>query len=322
MKRLILSLLIGISLAACKKEDTYIANSAIDAKTRAAIKSKNDSLILALTTGKQRIFKRIANEHFLNNVQVQTKDIYRMFMYGVLDGNYTVYDEYEVRDKKPHDYIVLNNDIKGYTFSYTTPTDVSYVCIMEFGADKDKGALAAIYGLEAGKWKLDRIDAFIISADGKTPVRMYDIAKNAEEDGDIYKASYYATNAAHLIETYEKSMFQYKEAKAITLYKNTIQAKIKGPEEFPYVMEDIATKPAIVRMFMQPYGESKMKYTITYKTSIPVTDMDKLKAENKKVMESAQKFYTGLDFKNSIVEYKAVNLDADGEMILDSYRFY
>lgn len=322
MKRLLPYLLvISLGFAACSKTDNVIANTAIDAKTRNTIKSKNDSLILGLTTGKQRIFKRIANEHFLNNIQVQTNNLYRLFMYGILKNNYTVFDEYEVRDKKQHDFVVIENDKKGYTFSYSAPNPTSYVCIMQFKAEKDNGAIAAVYGLEDGKWKLDRIDAFIISVDGKTPVDLYNMAKKAEEKGDIYEASSYATNAALIVETYKESKFQYKEAKAIALYKKTIQGKIHGPEAFPHVLEDIPTKPAIISMFMQPDEKKGMRYTITYRTEIPIASQDKLEAEYEKVKVSAQEFFTGLNFKTGKVAFKAVNMEIGSEEVTASQVF-
>ncbi len=322
MKRLIPYLLIvGLSLIACKKEENVISNAAIDAGTRAIIKRKNDSLILGLTTGQKRVFKGIADEHFMKNLQVQTNSIYRFFMYGKLGQNYTVYDEYEVRDRKTGEFTEVRNDKKGYTFSYSAPGHTSYVSIMQFKMGNDTGALASIYALEGTTWKLDAVDAFLIAADGKTPVEMYKSAQKAEEKGEIYEASYYAVNAARIIEMYENSKFKYNDAKVILLYKKKIEENIPGREEYPHVLKDIATKPEIISIFMQPDKAGKgMKYTITYQTTVPVYELEKLAAEYKKVKPAAQKFYPGINFKKTKVEFKAVNVE-NNQFIVNSHVF-
>lgn len=317
MKRLLPFLIFALCLTGCKKE-TFTANSEIDSKIRAEIKQKNDSVILGLRTGKKRIWRRLGTEAFQKRMRGQTAIASRLFYYGRAETEYTLYDEYIVKGKKNQEMVQIPNEEKGYTFTYTTPTETSYVSIMEFNAGEDKAGLAAIYTLEKGKWKLDRIDVFVISVGGKTPVDLYNIAKEAEANGKIYEAYFYAENAVDLLELFKDSKFKYDAEKSIKLYKNTVESKL---DKLPHVLTGIKNEPSITKVEVHPEHGGDFSYTITYKTFTPVANLDALEEEFKEVEPAAKEFLKdNINFEKSVYEFRATNANNDG-FIFNSHTF-
>jgi hypothetical protein len=311
-------LVISLVFAACFKTENVIANSAIDTKIRSEIKQKNDSVILGIRTGSKRIWRNIATEDFLKRVRAQTSAASRIFYYGNSGTNYTMYDEYIVKGKKEQEMTEIHNEEKGYTFNYAAPTETSCVSIMEFNAGDDKAGIAAIYAYEKNQWKLDRIDVFVISVAGKTPVDLYSIAKEAEANGKLYEASFYAENAADLLELFEESKFKYDAEKSIKLYKNTIAGKL---DKLPHVLKDIKNEPMITKIDVRPDHDGSFSYTITYKTFTPVVNRDALEEEFKQIEPAAKEFLKdNINFEKSTYEFKAVNANDDGH-IFNSHTF-
>ncbi|KOS06179.1 hypothetical protein AM493_09150 [Flavobacterium akiainvivens] len=314
MKRLLPLLFIALCLTACNNE-TIIANDAIDAKTRNIIKQKNDSIMLGLKTGSQRIFKNIATEYFMNNIQVQTKNLYRALRR--LDG-YKVYDQYEVSGKKAFDLVHIPNEKKRYTYSYTAGAATSFVCIMELEMGKDTGAVAAMYALVDNQWKLDRLDAFMLTADGKTAIELYEEGKKAEKAGNTYECVYYAANAAQMIETYKNTGFEPDNARKIILFKKNIENQLI---DFPYTLENVPGKPVLTGIFTQPREGGKFHYAISYETKTPVSNLAALSKEYDLVKAEVKKVFSGINFDKSLYEFKALNIDAAEDRITDSYIF-
>jgi len=321
MKRLLpILLLAGISLCSCNSKDIKLNND-IDAKLRAEIKQKNDSLIQALTTSDRDIFVKIASKEFVKSLQARTQHVWRLFRGGYLGKDYKVYDEFEVHGAQQYNAIPLQSGNKGYTFTYSSPAKDSYVSILEYDLGRgDTGAMAVIYGLIDNKWQVSEVEAFNIKRQGKTPPDIYKEALAQEEAGYMIDAAYLANYAASTVDNYENSNFKFTDEKKIKLFAKTLENKMAEEYTFPFVMEGIPTKPAFTKIYAEPQ-QNAMRVIIGYETSVDINNVAALDKEFEKVRRETLKHFA-LNYKKDNVTLEAYNRDkeARGEYTTHTYK--
>jgi hypothetical protein len=304
-----LLLLAAVCLASCNSTDTKL-NKEIDAGLRTEIKQKNDSLILGLQTSSKAIFENIASKEFVKAIQAHTNNIWFMFRRGYGVPQYKVYDEFEVRGSTPFDLVELQSGKKGYTFMYTTKDKDSYVSILQFDyGNRESIGIAVIYTLLEGKWKITDLDAFTLSSYGKTPLDLYETAKKEEAEGHIIDAAYYANNAVQMLERYADTKYRFNDDKEIKLYSKTLETKVGETYKFPYVLENISTKPSVTGVLSRP-GDNGLYYQISYETQISINDMPALEAEYEKIRAEVDKVFK-LNLKGKETIFRATNIVKD-----------
>ncbi|MNK06463.1 hypothetical protein D3C87_243620 [compost metagenome] len=95
MKIRLLLLFTVLTLQSCMSgSGETLANEKIDSKLRDIIKSKNDSLLHAMSYSDLKIYKALGSDEFVKHLQAKIRNIVWLYRKGYLDNQYTIFDEY------------------------------------------------------------------------------------------------------------------------------------------------------------------------------------------------------------------------------------
>lgn len=318
MKFRVLLLVSFMALLQSCNSETITSNKDISEKLRAEIKSKNDSLLVAMQTSSIKTYKALGTDKFIKHLQAETRNIVWLYREGYLNNNYTVYDEYEVQLSKAFKYVdIPSSEEKKYTFKYLAEEKETYVSLLKATLYSNDYLLAVIYNKTDKGWKINDVEVSMFGHLNKTAKDYYDLAKQSEEKGKIIDAYNYAQVAVTSIEQ-AQSMLKFDEEKSIMLYKDKMLSKVDDKYRFPAPVEDIKTQPEIYNI-EYVFTKEELCTAITYRTRIPLSDSTRVQDEFDFVKARIKDMYPDMDFKKNKILYnvESVTTDRHGEKVTD-----
>jgi len=318
MKVKVLVLLSFLALLQSCNSESIKSNEDISEKLRATIKSKNDSLLVAMQTSSIKTYKALGTEKFIKHLQAETRNVVWLYREGYLNNNYTIYDEYEVTLPKAFKYVDIPSDEKKYTFKYLAEEKETYVSLLKTTLYSNDYLLVVVYNKTDKGWKINDIDVTMFGHLNKTPKDYYDLAKESEEKGKLLDAYNYAEIAVTSIEKAE-SMLTFDEEKSMKLYKEKLLSKVDNKYKFPAPIEDIKTLPE-VQNIQFAFTKEEMLPLITYRTMIPFSDSTRVIDEFNFVKVRIKDMYPDMDFNKNRILYNVenVHVDRDGRSVTDT----
>jgi len=299
MKIRILLLVSFIALLQSCNSETIKANKNISEKLRETIKSKNDSLLVAMQTSNLKIYKTLGTEKFIKHLQAETRNVVWLYREGYLNNEYTIYDEYEIKLPKAFKYIEIPSEEKKYTFKYLSEEKETYVSLLKTSLYQNDYLLAVVYNLTDKGWKINDIEVSMFGHLNKTAKEYYDMAKKADEKGMLIDAFQYANVAVVSIDQAE-SMLKFDEEKSIKLYRDKLNGKLENKYKFPAPIEDIRSQPEVTAVEYALTKEGLFPQ-ITYRTTIPLKDSTRVVDEFNFVKVRVKDMYPDMDFNRKIL---------------------
>lgn len=283
-----------------------IANDKIDSKLRTTIKSKNDSLLNAMSNSDLKAYKALASEKFIKHLQAKTRNFVWLYRVGYLDNKYTIFDEFYNNSSKPLVQIKIASEKNGYSFSFVNEDKETYVSVLKTSLYQNDYLLIVTYGRTDKGWRITDIEASMFGHYGKTAKEYYEMAQQREKDGKLIDAVLYADLAVASIKESE-TMVKFDDEENMEPYQSKLRSKLNEKYKFPRKLDGIDTQPEIMNIEYKLTKEG-MFPMIVYKTTIPVKDEEKLKTEYEQVKTKAKSIFIEMDFNKQIVFYKAYNV--------------
>lgn len=295
MRIRVLLLLSFVALLQSCNSETVTANKDIGEKLRQTIKAKNDSLLVAMQTSNLKTYKALGTEKFIKHLQAETRNVVWLYREGYLNNDYTIYDEYEVELPKAFKYVEIPSDQKKYTFKYLAEEKETYVSLLTTSLYSNDYLLVVVYNKTDKGWKINDIEVSMFGHLKKTAKDYYDMAKKAEENNKIIDAFNYSLLAVKSLDESE-SMLTFDEDKSIKLYKNKLLSKVESKYKLPKAIEDIKTRP-VVTGIMYVFTKEELLPLITYRTTIPISDSERIKDEFELLKARITDDFPDMDFK-------------------------
>ena len=306
MKIRIVLLFAILTLQSCMSgSNDTLANDKIDSKLRETIKSKNDSLLDAMSNSDLRAYKALASEKFVKHIQSRTSNFVWLYRKGYLDNKYTIFDEYYNASSKPLVKIKIESEKNGYNFSYVNEQKETYVSLLKASLYQNDYLLIVTYSLTDKGWRITDLEATMFGHYGKNAKEYYEMAKKSEKNGFLIDAYLYTDMGILSIQESE-TMLNFNDEKDMRSFHNQLFNTINKKYQFPHTIEDIDTKPEIL-IIQNHMTKSEMFPLISYKTTIPLKDVEKLEKEYEQIKTKIRKIYTDLDFNRPVVLYIATN---------------
>lgn len=314
--RLLLLLCFAAVLQSCNSE-TITSNKDISEQLRSTIKSKNDSLLVAMQTSSIKVYKALGTEKFIKHLQAKTRNVVWLYREGYLNNSYTVYDEYDVKLSKPFKYVDIPSEEKKYSFKYMAEEKETYVSLLKATLYSNDYLLVVVYNKTDKGWKINDIDVTMFGHLNKTPKDYYDLAKESEKKGKIIDAFNYADIAVTSIDK-AQSMLTFDEEKSMKLYKDKLLSKLEDKYKFPAPVEDIKTLPEVENIQFA-FTKEEMLPLITYRTMIPLSDSTRVIDEFNFVKVRIKDMYPDMDFNKNRILYNIENVHVgrDGKSVTD-----
>lgn len=306
MKIRIVLLFAILTLQSCMSgSNDTVANDKIDSKLREIIKSKNDSLMDAMSNSDLKAYKALASEKFVKHIQSKTSNFVWLYRKGYLDNKYAIFDEYYNVSSKPLTQIKIESEKNGYNFSYVNEQNETYVSLLKASLYQNDYLLIVTYSLTDTGWRITDIEATMFGHYGKNAKEYYEMAKKSEKDGFQIDAFLYADMAVISMQESE-SMLKFNDEKEMKSFNIDLLNKINKKYQFPHIIEDIDSKPEILKI-QNHLTKEGMYPLISYKTTIPLRDIEKLKNEYEQIKTKIRTIYTDMDFNRPVVLYSLYN---------------
>lgn len=299
--------LAAIILQGCMYDATETkVNNEIDAGLRQIIKTKNDSLLNALSDSDNKALKALGTEDFVKHLQSRIENVVWAFRRGTLDTKYTVYTDYYNKHEKAPNNTKLESGEGNYIFMYGNTTKETYVSLLKTSyADISDYLVTTIYELHNGKWKLNYVHIDALGQYGKNAQEYYEIAKQKAEKGFFIDAAFNIDMAESFIKP-SADMLRYNNEADILKYQKEWHNEVNRNYRFPDTLHTISSKPVI--MDLKPVNNKQGMYPMfSYLTQVPIQDTTVLKMELEDIKATVKKSYTGLDFSAKNIYYRAYN---------------
>ncbi|WP_295770415.1 hypothetical protein [uncultured Mucilaginibacter sp.] len=295
---------INTVLISCKPTPGTWINEKIPANKQEKFHQLNAELLKTLKANDPRQLENIMSKEFLeapgNNRLIELCSIrMRDDKNVLLDEYYIVHPTPEIITLKTFKY-----DINSYSLRYEPLTQERYISLYTLQQNADKWLLTAIFNKYKYGWKVAGLELKPYTIWGKTAPELYLQARQDYDQG-------YLVNATTAMELAYKcadpnSMWTYDELDDMDGFYNKVITEVHDKYKFPVVLNDVDTKPQIIKIFNQDRGEGN--YPMIYYTSkIKVTDTAALKREHEAVKKTIGKVMPGIDKNKKYLYYTVFN---------------
>jgi len=322
MKIKLLALVLLAALQSCTKSAETLVDNEIDSKLRQTIKTKNDSLLQAMVHSDIGVLRQLGSDDFIKFMHAKVSNDMAIWAFrrGALDLNTTtVLHEYYSKHDAENQNTVLESEKDKSTISYINKEKETYVCMLKSKYNNiDDYLITTFYGLVDGQWKLNDVKVGLYGVYDKSAQDYYAMAEEAKEKNHFVDAFIFYDIANNLQEPIG-DMMKYENAEEVDMKSELMLKKVKREYVFPKPLEKISTKPEVVSI--APSKNAKGLFPIiTYKTNLSVEDNAALTKEYEQVKAEVKKIYTGLNFEQDFIYYRAYNAATEDIRIFEDHK--
>jgi hypothetical protein len=299
-----LSFLLFLILQGCTSEPGIWKNKKIQSGVRADFHARNEELIGYIKLNQVKRVKAMLSRELShdNSTEVLIEHLSNRFN----DNKYQLFDEYYMVNK----YIDADTvkaakaGLNAYSLTFQNPAHEMYISMFLPKDGENKYLISVVYSKLNYGWRITGLEAEPYSFNGETCPELFNRAKTAYNKGYLIDA----VNTTALAVTCRQpiSVWQYAVQDSIGDFYTRILALANEKYRFPYVLNELPTKPRIFRVFNQTDGRGSFPM-VHYLTSIPLKDTIALKKENAQIRKIIGKIMPGIDKDKKYVLYSAFN---------------
>lgn len=310
-------LLIIFALQSCEPtQPGSWKNDQISGSDREKFHKLNDELFARLKVNDEKNLESIMSKEFIENAYKNR--IIELVSNRVKAADYTLLDEYYTVNR----YIdgdtikAASTSLNSYSVIYQGITHQMYLA---FFVPKNKtmanrDMITAVYSKYDYGWKLNDVDVFPYTINGKTAPELYLQAKESYQKGYLMDAFNIASSSIAC--SRPSSLWKYSNEAEFSYFYNTVMKEAMNHYTFPIIIDQVPTRPRIFRIFNQttPEGDFPMIY---YTSSINLKDANAIKQENDNIKKVIGKTLPGIDQNKKYVLYSAFNEYPNGKRSVD-----
>ncbi len=291
MNRLLLLLFIACGISACKmitkptiKHDTEIDHTLVD-----KINELDMKLFAAIQLNKYYELDPYLSPELKSNKKLSFKDDVLPGLSKVLaNANYSIYDDYHVKSILPGNNIVIHTEKadtteNGYTIHLPEAASETYISVLKVEGNNIRYLVPMIYTRVGNNWKLHMISIGAYTAAGKNNIKLYHIAQQMEQTGDLLDAYSFAC-WANDVSTISDSLVVFDSGRDVKKYFNHISTIFNSKYYLPFTINEIESKPRITAVEHLPLKD-ELLLNVTYQS------FAKSDAAMKKENDAVQQFF-------------------------------
>lgn len=296
--------IIVLILQSCTGEPGVWKNEKINGGIKADFHARNDEVIGYIKLNQLKKVKAMLSRELSHDDG--TEPLVEHLSNRFNDNKYQLFDEYYLINK----YIdadtvkAAGSGLNSYSLTAQNPAREMYISMFLPKAGENKYLISIIYSKLDYGWRITGLEAEPYTFNGETCPELFNRAKAAYNNGFLIDA----VNTAALAVTCNRpiSIWQYAVQDSLGDFYNRILALANEKYHFPYVLNELPTKPRIFRIFNQTDERGSFPM-IHYLTSIPLKDTVAIKKENMQIRKIIGKVLPGIDKDKKYVLYSAFN---------------
>jgi len=291
-------------LQSCKEAPGTWVNDKIAAEKRSKFHELNDQLLSALKSNDALQLENIMSREFLENPgknrQIELCSI------RMREGKSYLLDEYYIVHPTPDRISVksFNYDVNSYTLSYNPLTREKYIAFFTVQYKGDKWLLTASYNKYKYGWKVDDLELNSYTIGGKTAPELYHKAQAQYDE-------HYLVNAITTMQLSRSCalpsvLWRYDAQEEMDEFYTRIGEEADSIYTFPIVINQLPTKPAIIKIWTQNRDEGLMP-NIYYISKVSLNDTLAVKKEHNAMKKVIGLVMPGIDKGNKYIHYTVFN---------------
>ncbi len=323
IRKLLPAILALLIFSACGgKKPAVLKNEQIPEKVRKEASAVNDKLFRAVSRNDAEAVKSLMSDTLLQKHKDGVAPLIQNASTSFSALTYKVIDAYYQYNTNPSGADTIFSGSLGthpYAIHFKPVNTETYIALLVPEEANQEMLITAIYGKYGDKWKLNTIYFGVLGMFGKSAPDYYQMARTAYEKQ--YLAD--AVNNADLALLCLKpggDLFHFGAEKEIEDFARKVHAEATKTFDFPQVLENIAGKPVVFRIFPES-SEKGFFPMVYYQTNIPLSNTAALEAEYEEVKKEVSRLYKGIDKDKDYVFYQAYNQYPDGNKPVEHYGF-
>jgi len=280
-------------------------------------------------------FHKLTGELFTRLKVNDEKNLETMMSKDFIDNTYKNRSIELVSNRvKAADYILLdeyytvNRYMDGDTIKAASTTLNSYSVVYQgithqmylaFFVPKNKAIanqdmITAVYSKYDYGWKLNDLDVYPYTINGKTAPELYLQAKESYKKGYLMDAFNIASSSIAC--SRPSTLWKYSKEAEFSYFYNMVMKEAMNHYTFPIVIKQVPTHPRIFRIFNKttPEGDFPMIY---YLSSVKLKDTIAIRQENEHIRKVIGQTFPGIDQNKKYVLYAAFNEQPNGKKSSD-----
>lgn len=320
MKRLLQNLLFLISMTSLiigctikpNTNKTYI-NDNIPSNIYKEISDLDNKIFQAIKSNNPQTISDIFSPKLLENGGDKMDSIFQVTSGFLNDADIKKLDDLYVENATQNVsntiFSGLTND-DDYIIHYKALTKNVFISLNRVTLEPNELLISLIYGKTSSGWELYHLQFGTYSLYGKTAVDFYKAGRRYDSLGYIVDAANTLFFAQQTLKP-GNQLWQYQKEKEIIDLQKSVMEKINSTYKFPYIVDQIETKPEIYQIYPRTFGD-RYETEIRYFSHIDLKDTISLKNENDKLKEVVGDIFKGIDKEKDYLIYIATNDYPDG----------
>jgi len=291
-------------LQSCKEAPGTWINDKIKTDKRTEFHELNNKLLNALKSNDAKELDNLMSREFLEdpgkNRQIELCSI-RMHQGKnlLLDEYYMVHPTPDLMSVKSFKY-----DLNSYTVSYNPLTREKYIAFFTVQYKGDKWMLTASYNKYKYGWKVDDLELNPYTMAGKTAPELF---KQAQQEYE----KHYLVNAITTMQLSRSCalpsvLWRYDAQEEMDNFYSKVAEEANKAYTFPMVINQLPTKPAIIKVFTQNRDEGMMP-NIYYISKVSLEDTSAIQKEHSAIKQIIGRVMPGIDKGNKYIHYTVFN---------------
>ena len=299
-------LFLSIVLLSCSNEIGAWKNGQIKQSNHEELNNLNAQLFKYLKTDDTKGIEGYLSKEMLDDSYA--KGNLASIGIALKNEDFKVFNDFYVVNKYTGADTINNKNLGLNSFRLVYPGVAEEMYISMF-VTKDAAALnqnmiTAVYSHYPYGWKLSSITLGLYTINGKTAPQLYQIAKKEYTDNYLFAAA--NTMALATTCTRPNNIWQYMNETEMYELSKTVTNAANDKFHFPIVVEQVNSKPRIIRMYNSTSKEGTYPI-ICYITKIDIKNTGAIEKENNEIKKVIGTIMPGIDQNIKYLYYAAYN---------------
>lgn len=265
-------------------------------------------MIDAIQTGQSNSIDDLISDVLKEKREIKLDSIFKVVSGIVIDSKFkklsNLYVENATDNVSNTIFSGLTSDYD-YILHYKALTKNVFISLNTVKVNSNELLLTLIYGKVDNGWKVYHIQFGNYSMYNKTAIDFYKSAKTYDSLGYLVDAANQLFLAQQCIKP-GNQLWQWQKESDIASLQNSIMKKINEKYQFPLIVNNIKTKPKLLRIYPETFNE-RYETMIIYQSLIDIKDTTHLKQENLELRKEIGNIFKGIDIGKEYLLYRALN---------------
>ena len=309
LSRISLIFILTFSLASCsKKHEGTLRNESIQPVVKNEITKLNSAVIDALKNKDQKKLTDLMTADLRASVNETLTPFLEQTSSIIKSKGFSAVDEYHtVKQEAQNDVTVIsgNETDNDYIIQYHSPSEESFVSILEPKRDGDRYLVTTFYTRVDDQWRLNTLQFGRYTISGFTAPELFRMAEKEGGKDHLIPAINHMV-LSNTCMTPAENNWQYRIAAEMDAFNQSLTEKAQVIYPMPLMITEITTQPEIFKIMPQRV-DNQICTMIKYRSDINIKDTTALAAENKAMHEMASTLFPGISEDLPFVFYRAFN---------------